>query len=66
MPSAAASLPPEWRCAAPQGASRPDGSAGKPWRVFRPWAHPDTDGEPVKNTRVFSVLANFLQSASKN
>jgi hypothetical protein len=27
---------------------------------FVPWAHPDTDGEPVKNARVFSVLGEFF------
>src|SRR5882757_6716458 len=57
--------PPEWHCAAPRGASRPGGSAGKPWRVFRPWAHPDTDGEPVKNTPVFSVLGEFFSTRFK-
>jgi hypothetical protein len=33
---------------------------------FSSLAHPDTDGEPVKNTLSSVFWANFLQLASKN
>ena len=49
--------PPEWRCAAPPAASRPDGFADRPWRVSVPGAPLGLRGA-CQNAHVFNVLSD--------